>query len=87
MYYRAGSFLGSWEAICTIFSGRLSGILSWEVVCTFIDSIALLFFFLGCISHKIGYLFISRRDQLSLLSYLDFGSAWHNCLGLREVFE
>ena len=80
MYYRAGSFLGSWEAVCTILPGgclkycpgRLSALLSQHrIACIF-----RLHF--GCISVAFRIksdTSVSRRDRLSLLSYLDFGSA------------
>ena len=84
MYYQAKSFVGSWEAVCIYFSGRLSGIFPWEVVCTSTSSIALHVFWLYF--HQIGYLFVSRHDQLSLLSYLDFGSAWYNYLWPERGF-
>ena len=64
--------------------GRLSGILSWKVVCTSINSIALRIFWLYF--HRIRYLFVSRHAQLSLLSYLDFRLAWHDCLWPERGF-
>ena len=81
MYYQARSFLGSWEAVCTIFFREAV----WNIVLGgylhFYQQHRIAFFF------SVAFRIKSDTDRLSLLSYLGFGSAWHDCLGLREVFE
>jgi len=67
MYYRAGSFLGSWEAVCTIFCREAV----WNIVLVgclhFYRSIALHVFF-GCITVA----FRIKSDTSSFLGAIGF---------------